>query len=109
MECQSWAARLDRLLALIEEVKRRPAQLPEHIYQKLGCGRSLFFEYRNFLRDQVGFEFEYDRRLGRYVVGRDPYQPGRGLSPRETYALLICAAEDTLALRAARKLIRRQG
>lgn len=97
--------RIDRLLALIREIKRQPSQKPESLYAKLGCSRSQFFEDRNFLR-RLGFDFEYDRNLSRYVIVRDPHRPESPLTPAETYALLIASSANSTALRAARKLLR---
>ena len=35
--------KINRLLALVREIKRRPTQKPESLYAKLGCSRSQFF------------------------------------------------------------------
>lgn len=102
----SHTEKIARLLALIREIKRQPAQRPESLYAKLGCSRSQFFEDRNVLR-RLGFDFEYDRDLGRYVIARDPHQKDSALKPAETYALLIASSADPTALKAARKLLKK--
>src|SRR5262245_19855673 len=98
--------RINRLLALIREIKRQPAHKPQSLQAKFKCSRSQFFEDRNFLRS-LGFEFEYDRNKGRYVISRDPHNPESPLTPAETYALLIASSANATALKAARKLLRR--
>jgi predicted DNA-binding transcriptional regulator YafY len=96
--------KINRMLSLVREIKRRPTQKPESLYAKLGCSRSQFFEDRQFLRS-IGFEFQYDRNLTKYVISRDPHRPESPLTPAETYALLIASSVNAKALRAARKLL----
>ncbi|HEX4949202.1 MAG TPA: hypothetical protein VFZ34_21170, partial [Blastocatellia bacterium] len=106
-------SRLMRLLELIREIKSNPRQTPEQLRCGLGIGRSQFFADKNALA-QIGFVFEYDRKLGRYVIKKDKYLPVSDLTAVEVLSLVMAvrqisaAGDHTLtfdAVKAIKKII----
>lgn len=106
-------SRLTRLLELIREIKSNPRQTPEQLRQGLRISRSQFYEDRKALV-QIGFVFEYDRKLGRYIIKKDKYLPVSDLTAVEALSLVMAvrqisaAGDHTLtfdAVKAIKKII----
>ncbi len=102
-----------RLIRLINEIKTNPRQRPEQLWRRLGISRSQYFEDRKALR-QLGFAFDYDRKLKRQVIKDDPYLPVFDLSRWEAFSLVMAvrqlsaAGDHTLtydAVNAIRKIV----
>jgi predicted DNA-binding transcriptional regulator YafY len=105
--------RTTRLIELIREIHSNPRQTPEQLWRLLGISRSQFFEDKKSLAN-IGFIFEYDRQLGRYVIKNDISLPVADLTAVEALSLIMAvrqisaAGDHTLAydaVRAIKKLI----
>lgn len=62
-----YARRLQRLLALIHEIKTTPHQTPEALYTSLGISHAMFYKDCQELKD-LGLAFHYDRQQRRYII-----------------------------------------
>jgi len=61
--CQ-YTRRLQRLLAIINEIKTNPQQAPEALYTSLGISRPMFYKDSQVLQ-ALGFAFHHDRHQHR--------------------------------------------
>lgn len=66
----AYTRRIQRLLALINEIKTNPRQEPPLLCRALGVSRAMLYKDRQVLA-QVGFTFRYDRRQHQHVITRD--------------------------------------
>lgn len=105
-------SKIQRLMTIIIEVKIDPRQRPAALIQKLGIGKSQFYKDKQTLSG-MGFEFEYSRTKGRFVVIRDVTLPVENLTLSEQLSLVMAlrhlsASGDYIltyhGLNAARKL-----
>jgi hypothetical protein len=62
-----YTGRVQRLLALINEIKTNPYQTPEALYATLGISRAMFYKDRAVLTG-LGFTFRYSRRECRHLI-----------------------------------------
>ena len=83
-----YAGRLQRLLALINEIKTTSHQAPEALYISLGISRPMFYKDRQVLK-ALGLAFHYDRQQRRYITTQDRYLPVLDLSTSEMLALIM--------------------
>jgi predicted DNA-binding transcriptional regulator YafY len=79
---QQYARRVQRLLALINEIKTNPRQTPEALYTALGISRAMFYKDCTVLAT-LGFTFRYQRRPRQYVITQDQFLPMLNLSTSE--------------------------
>jgi predicted DNA-binding transcriptional regulator YafY len=106
---KAFQTRATRLLELIREIQTNPRQAPEQLQRSLGVSRSQFFEDKKALA-QIGFVFEYDRQLGRYVIKNDISLPVADLTAVEALSLVMAvrqisaAGDHTLAFDAVRAI-----
>lgn len=84
--------RVQRLIALISEVKTNPTQKPDQLCRSLKISRSQFFQDRRALAE-LGFEFDFSRKQNRYVVKADPYLPVLDLSAGEAFSLVMAVRQ----------------
>jgi predicted DNA-binding transcriptional regulator YafY len=87
-----YARRLQRLLALIHEIKTTPHQTPEALYTSLGISRAMFYKDRQELK-ALGLDFHYDRQQRRHVIIEDRYLPVLDLSTSEMLALIMAVRQ----------------
>jgi predicted DNA-binding transcriptional regulator YafY len=87
-----YARRLQRLLALIHEIKTTPHQTPEALYTSLGISRAMFYKDCQELKD-LGLAFHYDRQQRRYIITQDRYLPVLDLSTSEMLALIMAVRQ----------------
>jgi len=101
-----------RLIHIIQEIKTAPRQTITFLLKSLKISRAQFYKDREALI-KLGFEFHYDRKMGRFIITRDAYLPVENLSLSERISLIMAvrqlsAAGDYLltydGLNAARKL-----
>ena len=91
-----YAGRLQRLLALINEIKTTSHQAPEALYTSLGISRPMFYKDRQVLK-ALGLAFHYDRQQRRYITTQDRYLPVLDLSTSEMLALIMAVRRATPA------------
>ncbi len=105
--------RTTRLINLICEIKTNPRQTPEQLWRSLGISRSQFFEDKKALA-QIGFVFDFNRKLGRYIIKKDKFLPVSDLTAVEVLSLVMAvrqisaAGDHTLAfdaIKAIKKII----
>jgi predicted DNA-binding transcriptional regulator YafY len=84
--------RLQRLLALINEIKTNPYQAPGALYTSLGVSRPMFYKDRQVLQ-ALGFAFHYDRQQHRYIITQDRFLPVLDLSTTEMLALIMAVRQ----------------
>ena len=108
-----YAARLERIIRILVEIKCRPHQTIDELIAKLGVSRARYYEDRKLL-DQLGFRFHFERRSRGFVIDQDRYLPTPDLALSERMALILavrhlCSLGDSTlshqAVEAARKLI----
>jgi predicted DNA-binding transcriptional regulator YafY len=108
-----YAARLERIVRILIEVKCRPRQQNDNILSRLGVSRAQYYKDRKLL-DQLGFRFHFDRRRREFVIDQDRYLPTPDLALSERMALILAVrhpcglGDSTLSHHAAetgRKLI----
>jgi predicted DNA-binding transcriptional regulator YafY len=87
-----YARRLQRLLAIINEIKTTPHQAPEILYTSLGISRSMFYKDRQVLK-ALGLAFHYNRQQRRHVITQDRYLPVLDLSTSELLALIMAVRQ----------------
>jgi predicted DNA-binding transcriptional regulator YafY len=87
-----YARRLQRLLALIHEIKTTPHQTPEALYTSLGISRAMFYKDCQELQ-ALGLTFHYDRQQRRYIITQDRYLPVLALSTSEMLALIMAVRQ----------------
>jgi predicted DNA-binding transcriptional regulator YafY len=87
-----YARRLQRLLALIHEIKTTPHQTPEALYTSLGISRAMFYKDRGELK-ALGLAFHYARQQRRHVITEDRYLPVLNLSTSEMLALIMAVRQ----------------
>ena len=87
-----YARRLQRLLALINEIKTTPHQAPDALYTSLGISRAMFYKDRQVLK-ALGLAFHYDRQQRRHVITQDRYLPVLDLSTSELLALIMAVRQ----------------
>jgi predicted DNA-binding transcriptional regulator YafY len=89
---QQYARRVQRLLALINEIKTNPRQTPEALYAALGISRAMFYKDCKVLAT-LGFTFRYSRRQRQYVITQDQFLPMLNLSTSEVLALIMAVRQ----------------
>ena len=87
-----YAGRLQRLLAMISEIKNNPRQEPKALYRALGISSSMFSKDRQVLAG-LGFAFCYDRGKHQYVITHDKFLPVPNLSTSEMLALIMAVRQ----------------
>ena len=87
-----YAGRLQRLLALINEIKTTSHQAPEALYISLGISRPMFYKDRQVLK-ALGLALHYDRQQHRYITTQDRYLPVLDLSTSEMLALIMAVRQ----------------
>ena len=92
MQQRPYTGRLQRLLALVSEIKTNPRQQPRALYQALGISSSMFGKDRQVLAG-LGFAFRYDRGQGQYVITHDEFLPVLNLSTSEMVALIMAVRQ----------------
>ena len=70
----AYTRRIQRLLALINEIKTNPRQDPRLLCKALGVSRAMLYKDRQVLA-QVGFTFRYDRGQRQHVITQDRFLP----------------------------------
>lgn len=103
------------LLKIITEIKLNPHQTPADVYATFGISKSGFYKYVKRLKEEMGFEFHYDRQQKTFIIDKEPFIPTLNLSIGELSALVrsmgqfYAAGGDYLttyrALKAVRKLV----
>src|SRR5262245_660803 len=83
-----YTRRIQRLLALVNEIKTNPRQEPRLLCQALGVSRAMLYKDRQVLA-QVGFTFRYDRGQRQHVIMQDRFLPVLQLTSSEVLALII--------------------
>jgi predicted DNA-binding transcriptional regulator YafY len=87
-----YARRLQRLLAIISEIKTTPHQAPEALYTSMGISRAMFYKDRQVLK-ALGLAFHYNRQQRRYVITQDRYLPVLDLTTSELLALIMAVRQ----------------
>ena len=87
-----YARRLQRLLAIINEIKTTPHQAPEALYTSLSISRAMFYKDCQVLK-ALGLVFHYDRQQRRYIITQDRYLPVLDLSTSEMLALIMAVRQ----------------
>jgi predicted DNA-binding transcriptional regulator YafY len=87
-----YAGRLQRLLAIISEIKNNPRQEPQALYHALGISSSMFSKDRQLLAG-LGFAFRYARGKRQYVITQDTFLPVLNLTTSEMLALIMAVRQ----------------
>jgi len=87
-----YTRRLQRLLAIINEIKTNPHQAPEALYTSLSISRAMFYKDCQVLK-ALGFAFHYDRQQRRYSITHDRFLPVLDLSTTEMLALIMAVRQ----------------
>src|SRR5215510_6168971 len=87
-----YAGRLQRLLALINEIKTTPHQAPEALYTGLGISRAMFYKDCQVLK-ALGLAFHYNRQQRRYIITQDRFLLVLNLSTSEMLALIMAVRQ----------------
>jgi len=88
----TYTRRIQRLLALINEVKTNPRQEPRLLCMALGVSRAMLYKDRQVLA-QVGFTFRYDRGQRQHVITQDRFLPVLELTSSEVLALIMAVRQ----------------
>jgi len=88
----AYTRRIQRLLALINEIKTNPRQEPPLLCRALGVSRAMLYKDRQVLA-QVGFTFRYDRRQHQHVITQDRFLPVLQLTSSEVLALIMAVRQ----------------
>src|SRR5437016_3200275 len=88
----AYARRIQRLLALINEIKTNPHQEPRLLGRALGVSRAMLYKDRQVLA-QVGFTFRYDRGQRQHVITHDRFLPVLQLTSSEVLALIMAVRQ----------------
>ena|GEM_PF-664875 len=88
--------RSQRLISLLLEISNNPRQRPEQLWRALGISKSQFFEDKQALAD-LGFTFEYDRKLSCYRITSDHSFPIFGLTTSEVFSLVMAVRQLSAA------------
>lgn len=88
----AYTRRIQRLLALINEIKTNPRQEPRRLCSALGVSRAMFYKDRQVLA-QVGFTFRYDRGQRQHVITQDRFLPVLELTSSEVLALIMAVRQ----------------
>ena len=89
---QQYARRVQRLLALINEIKTNPRQTPATLYATLSISRAMFYKDRAVLAT-LGFTFRYDRSQRQFVITQEQFLPVLNLSTSEVLALIMAVRQ----------------
>jgi predicted DNA-binding transcriptional regulator YafY len=89
---QQYARRVQRLLALINEIKTNPRQTPAVLYAALGISRAMFYKDCKVLAT-LGFTFRYNRSQRQYVITQEQFLPMLNLSTSEVLALIMAVRQ----------------
>jgi predicted DNA-binding transcriptional regulator YafY len=87
-----YTRRLQRLLAIINEIKTNPHQAPEALYASLSILRAMFYKDCQVLK-ALGFAFHYDRQQRLYSITHDRFLPVLNLSTTELLALIMAVRQ----------------
>lgn len=88
----AYTRRIQRLLALINEIKTNPRQEPRRLCRALGVSRAMLYKDRQVLA-QVGFTFRYDRGQRQHVITQDRFLPVLELTSSEVLALIMAVRQ----------------
>ena len=88
----AYTRRIQRLLALINEIKTNPHQEPRLLCRALGVSRAMLYKDRQVLA-QVGFTFRYDRRQRQHLITQDRFLPVLQLTSSEVLALIMAVRQ----------------
>ena len=89
---QQYARRVQRLLALINEIKTNPRQTPAALSAALGISRAMFYKDRELLAT-LGFTFRYVRSQHQFVITQEPFLPVLNLNSSEVPALIMAVRQ----------------
>jgi predicted DNA-binding transcriptional regulator YafY len=89
---QQYTQRVQRLLALINEIKTNPRQTPAALYAALGISRAMFYKDCAVLAT-LGFAFRYDRHQERFVITQEQFLPVLDLRTSEVLALIMAVRQ----------------
>jgi predicted DNA-binding transcriptional regulator YafY len=89
---QQYTKRVQRLLALINEIKTNPRQTPAALYAALGISRAMFYKDCAVLAT-LGFAFRYDRHQERFVITQEQFLPVLDLRTSEVLALIMAVRQ----------------
>jgi len=87
---RQYTRRLQRLLAIINEIKTNPQQAPEALYTSLDISCPMFYKDSQVLK-ALSFAFHHDRHQHRYIITQDRFLPVLDLSITEMLALIMAA------------------
>jgi predicted DNA-binding transcriptional regulator YafY len=88
----TYTRRIQRLLALINEIKTNPRQEPLLLCRALGVSRAMLYKDRQVL-ERVGFSFRYDRGQRQHVITQDRFLPVLQLTSSEVLALIMAVRQ----------------